>query len=216
MFFPALLNDTPKPFEELLEVMATNRREITYAKGGVVVWGNRPRLPRKKEQGRRLRQMILDLEPDDLVSIKAVESQLAKWAVEYSDVSHVYRVMRELKVQLLKPGDTVFFHYSPMNLQTLEPTKWQCLRKFVVGQMAQSQITVGRGKIINRSTAVRDCLKIRFGLGPVRPECARPRAQQCSGGGGRGFCERAGKVHLAAPGTGALRRRIFKHAFVPA
>ena len=44
IFFPALLNDTPARFEELLEVMATNRREITYAKDGVVEWGNRRRL----------------------------------------------------------------------------------------------------------------------------------------------------------------------------
>ena len=67
---------------------------------------------------------------------------------------------------------------------------------------------------LSRSTSqtVGACLKMHFGSGAARPECARPRAQQCSDGGARGFCARAGKVQLAAPGTGALRSLIFKHA----
>ena len=41
-------------------------------------------------------------------------------------------------------------------------------------------------------------------------ECARPRAQQGWKDGGRRLFECAGNAHTAAPGTGALQRRIFQ------
>ena len=123
LLFPALTKDNPEPFDELLKAMAKDRREITIAKNGFVVYGKRQKPTAKKEQGRKLRQAILSLKPDDLVSMRAVESHLAKWGAMYSDESHVRRVMRELKVQLLKSGDTVYFRFGE-----------KCPRKIIVGR----------------------------------------------------------------------------------
>lgn len=121
LLFPALTKDDPAPFDELLTAMAQQRREITAAKDGFVLYGKRSKLKTKKEQGRRLRQAILSLKPDDLVSMRAVEAHLEKCNAVYSDESHVRRVMRELKVQLLKLGDIVYFRFGE-----------KCPRKFIV------------------------------------------------------------------------------------
>lgn len=123
LLFPALIKDNPAPFNELLEAMAKERRELTTAKDGVLVYGKRPKPPAKKELGRRLRQAVLSLKPDDLISMRAVEAHLAIWEVSYSDESHLRRVMRELNVKLLKPGDTVYFRFGE-----------KCVRKFTVGE----------------------------------------------------------------------------------
>jgi len=125
--FPALIKNDPAPFFELLEAMAKERREITYAVNGLVLYGKRPKPPEKKEAGRRLRLAILNLDPDDLISMKAVADALAKWHVMYSDESHLRRVMRELEVHLLKPGERVYFSFSGFGDQ---PKKW--LRKLIV------------------------------------------------------------------------------------
>ncbi len=132
LLFPALAKDNPAPLNELLEAMAKERREISMAKNGVVVYGKKPKLTTKKEQGRHLRQAILSFKPDDLISMRAVEAHLAKWQAAYSDESHVYRVMRELKVHLLSPGDTVYFAFSQTDLATGKPKRIVCPRKFVV------------------------------------------------------------------------------------
>lgn len=132
LLFPALLRDDPAPFNELLEAMAKLRREITFAKNGVVIYGRRPKPPAKREAGRKLRLAILDLKPDDLISMPGVLKFLESRQVEFSDESHVRRVMRELGIHLLKPGDTVYLAHSPIDQKTCQPTKIRCLRKFVV------------------------------------------------------------------------------------
>jgi len=139
LLFPALVKNDPAPFHELLEAMAKLRREITFTKDGLVIYGKRPKPPAKKEAGRRLRQAILDLEPDDLTSMQAVLKFLDSRNVEYSDESHVRRVMREMDVHLLKSGDTVYFGFSKINLQTGGPEKWVCLRKLIVGERGETK-----------------------------------------------------------------------------
>src|ERR1035437_3872146 len=138
LLFPALVNNDPAPFNELLEAMATLRREITFAKDGLVVFGNRPKPSAKKEAGRKLRLAILDLKPDDRVSIQAVFKFLESRQVEFSDESHVRRVMREMKIHLLQPGDTVYLGFAPLDPTaptTGRPQKeFVRLRKFVVNR----------------------------------------------------------------------------------
>ena len=132
LFFPALVKNNPAPFNELLEAMAKLRREITFAKDGLVIFGNRPKPPAKKEAGRKLRLAIIDLQPDDLASMPAVLKFLESRQVEFSDESHVRRVMREMDVHLLKPGDTVYLAFSQIDPATDSPKKIVCPRKFVV------------------------------------------------------------------------------------
>lgn len=132
LLFPALVNNDPAAFFELLEAMAKLRREITFAKDGLVIYGNRPKPPPKREAGRKLRLAILDLQPDDLTSIKAVLEFLESRQVEFSDESHVRRVMREMKIRLLTPGDTVYLAFSPIDPATGGPKKFVSVRKFVV------------------------------------------------------------------------------------
>jgi hypothetical protein len=120
LLFPALVESAPTPFNELLEAMAKLRREITFAKDGLVIYGNRPKPPAKKEAGRKLRLAIIDLQPDDLASMRAVLKFLESRQVEFSDESHVRRVMREMDVHLLTPGDTVYLAFSK-----IDPVTWQ-------------------------------------------------------------------------------------------
>jgi hypothetical protein len=95
--------------------------------------------PLKKETGRRLRLAILNLDPDDLTSMRAVLKFLDSRDVEYSDESHVRRVMREMGIHLLKPGDTVYFGFSKINLQTGGPEKCVCLRKIIVEKRGEAK-----------------------------------------------------------------------------
>ena len=132
LLFPALVKNDPAPFNELLEAMATLRREITFAKDGLVIYGNRPKPSAKKEAGRKLRLAILSLKPDDRVSMQAVLNFLESRQVEFSDESHVRRIMREMKIHLLKPGDTVYLAFSPIDPTTGGPKRFVCPRKFVV------------------------------------------------------------------------------------
>jgi hypothetical protein len=132
LLFPALVKNDPAPFNELLEAMAKLRREISFAKDGLVIFGNRPKPRGKKEAGRKLRLAILDLKPDDLASMQAVLKFLESRQVEFSDESHVRRVMREMKIHLLKPGDTVYLAFSQINPATGGPKKIVCPRKFIV------------------------------------------------------------------------------------
>jgi len=130
LLFPALMNDDPKPFEELLEAMAYRRKtEVSLDE-----FIRCQKKHSKKETGRRLRLALLNLSPDDLTSIPVVLNFLDSHLIEYSDESHVRRVMRELDVELLKQGDTVYFRFSEINLPTGEPKKWVCPRKIVVEQ----------------------------------------------------------------------------------
>ena len=133
--FPALMKDNPQPFEELLAAMA-HRRRTTVSLDEFVRRQEQAskRKPSKKEMGRRLRLTVLDLHPDDLTSMRAVLIYLGSRQVEYSDESHVRRVMRELDIHLLKPGETVFFYFSVVDLRTGQPKKWHCLRKIIVGK----------------------------------------------------------------------------------
>jgi len=134
LLFPALMENNPAPFLELLEAMAKERREVTRFDNGLVLYGRRPKPPKKKEAGRKLRLAILSLTPDDLISMRAVLKSLENCEIEYSDESHVRRVMREMDIHLLKPGDTVYLRFSEFDLHTGEPKEWQCVRKFVVEQ----------------------------------------------------------------------------------
>ena len=45
---------------------------------------------------------------------------------------HVRRVMREMKIHLLKPGDTVYLAFSQIDTATGGPKKIVCPRKFTV------------------------------------------------------------------------------------
>ena len=90
--------------------------------------------PSKKEMGRRLRLALLNLSPDDLTSMQGVLNFLARFKAEYSDESHVRRVMSELDIRLLKQGDTVYFGFSESDLATGNPKKWFCPRKIIVGR----------------------------------------------------------------------------------
>jgi hypothetical protein len=140
LLFPALMKDDPRPFEELIQAMA-RRRKTTVSLDEFV---RRKQLqqkmkPTKKEAGRKLRLAILNLKPDDLTSMPAALKFLDSRNVEYSDESHVRRVMREMDIHLLKPGDTVYFGFSKINLQTGAPEKWMCLRKLIVGKRGEAK-----------------------------------------------------------------------------
>jgi len=139
LLFPALMKDDQKPFEELIQAMA-HRRKTTVSLNEFV---RRKQLqqkmqPAKREAGRRLRLAILNLKPDDLTSMPVALKFLDSRSVEYSDESHVRRVMREMDIHLLKPGDTVYFSFSNINLKTGGPEKWMCLRKLVVGKKGKT------------------------------------------------------------------------------
>lgn len=131
LLFPALMKDDPAPFEELLEAMAKERRERFFV-GGTLCWKTKPRSI-KREIGRTLRLAIINLSPDDLISMKAVETFLVSEKVDYFDESHLRRVMREQGVHLLKAGDTVYFDFSEIDSKTGKPKKWRTLRKLLVG-----------------------------------------------------------------------------------
>jgi hypothetical protein len=112
LLFPALVKNDPAPFNELVEAMAVLRREITFAKDGVIVFGKRPKTPPKKEKGRRFRLALLSLDPDDLLNIQTVKAALAKEYAHYpdgnsfySDDSAIYAAMEELNLRFLQPGD---------------------------------------------------------------------------------------------------------------
>jgi hypothetical protein len=135
LLFPALMKDDPAPFEQLLEAMAHRRKtEVSLDEFIRRQQLERKKKPLKKEMGRRLRLALLNLDPDDLASIRSVLSFLDSRQIEYSDESHVRRVMRELDIHLLKPGDTVFFGFSEIDFQTGNPKAWVCLRKIIVGK----------------------------------------------------------------------------------
>lgn len=135
LLFPALMTDDPKPFEELLAAMAHRRKtEVSLDEFIRRQKQARKKKPSKKESGRKLRLALLNLRPDDLTSLRAVMNGLHKYEVEYSDESHVRRVMREMDVHLLKPGDTVYFHFSEFDLLNDGSKKWLCLRKLVIQQ----------------------------------------------------------------------------------
>jgi len=135
LLFPALLNDNPKPFQELLEAMASRRkREVSLENFvGQQCEGLRKK-PTKKEMGRRLRLALLNLSPDDLLSMHKVLTFLADRQIEFSDESHVRRVMRELHIHLLKHGDTVYFGWSNVDVSSGNPKRWKCVRKLTVEQ----------------------------------------------------------------------------------
>lgn len=135
LLFPALMKDEPQPFEELLAAMAHRRRTTVSLDEFVRRQKQASTMkPSKKEMGRRLRLALLDLSPDDLTSIRGVLNFLARFKAEYSDESHVRRVMRELDIRLLKPGDTVFFYFSVVDRRTGQPKEWHCVRKIIVGK----------------------------------------------------------------------------------
>jgi len=134
LLFPALMKDDPQPFEELLAAMAHCRRTTVSLDEFVRHQQQASKMkPSKKEMGRRLRLALLNLSPDDLTSMRGVLSFLARFKTEYSDESHVHRVMRELDIRLLKQGDTVYFRFSEADPATGDPKKWFCPRKIVVG-----------------------------------------------------------------------------------
>ena len=114
LLFPALVKNDPAPFNELLEAMAKLRREITFAKNGVIVRGKMPKTPPKKEVGRRFRDALFNLLPDDLINIQTVKTALQKAGdcfVDndgepfFADDSKIYHTMAEVNISFLKPGD---------------------------------------------------------------------------------------------------------------
>ena len=135
LLFPALMEDDPQPFEELLAAMAHRRKTTVSLDEFVRRQQQASKLkPSKKELGRRLRLALLNLSPDDLTSMRGVLNFLARFKAEYSDESHVHRVMSELDIHLLKRGDTVYFRFSEIDPATGNPKKWFCPRKIVVGR----------------------------------------------------------------------------------
>ena len=135
LLLPALMKDDPRPFEELIQAMAFRRK--TEVSGDEFIRRQKQNLtkqPSKKELGRRLRLAILNLQPDDLTSMRTVLRFLDGLQISYSDESHVRRVMRELDVHLLKPGDSVYFGLSEFDLNTGVPKKWQWVRKMLVAR----------------------------------------------------------------------------------
>ena len=99
VLFPALMKDDTSAFEELIEAMAARRRGLDY-----IIPHRRGKPGKKKEAGRRLRLALLTLDPEDRQSIQTVLDRLSEDEIEYSDESHVRRVMREIRVGLLVPG----------------------------------------------------------------------------------------------------------------
>ena len=118
LFFPALMKDDPRPFEELLEAMA-HRRKTTFPIDEFVRRMNKERYgrPTKKEMGRRFRLALLSLTPDELLNIKTVKEALEKDEKRfqdfylnfdfryYADDSAIYAAMKELNLRFLQPGD---------------------------------------------------------------------------------------------------------------
>jgi len=96
LFFPALVADRSQPFMDLLEAMAKRRKELKPHRTKKL----------KREAGRELRIALLASSPDDRASINTVLDALARKEIPYSDESHVRRVMREIGVKLLRPGET--------------------------------------------------------------------------------------------------------------
>lgn len=79
LLLPALMNDDPKPFEELLEAMAHRRKTtVSWAKYTRRQQQEKRTKPAKKEMGRRFRLALLGLGPADLLNIQTVKAALAK------------------------------------------------------------------------------------------------------------------------------------------
>jgi hypothetical protein len=99
LLFPALMKDDSGPFEELMEASEGCRQArgniISYLRGSTSI---------RKESGRKLRQALLTMEPEDRESIRTVMARLEKLKVEFNEERTVRRAMKELKVPLLTPG----------------------------------------------------------------------------------------------------------------
>ena len=118
IFFPALMKDDPKPFEELIQAMAY-RRKTTVSLDEFIRRKNQQRKikPTKKEIGRRFRLALINLKPDELLNIKTVKAALAKEELRlsdfyqnfdsslYCDDSAIYAAMKELNLRFFRPGD---------------------------------------------------------------------------------------------------------------
>lgn len=97
LLFPALMKGDPLPFIELERAMGDCRR-------GNLDFQQDLRRKSKMEDGRRLRLALLTLEPEDRVSMKTVAEALSRLEIEASDRSHLGKVMREIPINLLVPG----------------------------------------------------------------------------------------------------------------
>jgi hypothetical protein len=113
LLFPALMKDDIGPFAELIGAMVDCRKAqgniITYERSKVLKRKGTERrqigkINQKKEAGRRLCLALLHMQPEDRQSIQTVLDYLHRVEADYSDESHVRRVMRQLDVHLLLPG----------------------------------------------------------------------------------------------------------------
>ena len=129
IFFPALIKNDIKPFKELIQAMKKrSRMESIHNRPPLVPAVQiKSRPPSKSEIGRRLREALLFLNPDDLLSIQTVKDALNREGAMFedahplfSDDSQVYAVMDELKLRFLQPGDWAEWSWHGKVLRRLE------------------------------------------------------------------------------------------------
>jgi hypothetical protein len=125
LLFPALLEDNPAPFAELLEAMAKSRRsecrDLNEFISKMEEYSKQP--VNKKESGRRLRLALLSLWPDQLLSMGSVIKSLNEQGLSNFDESHVRRTMREIDVHLLRPGEYFIYRINGRAVRTLRVSK---------------------------------------------------------------------------------------------
>ena len=101
--FPALVHGDKKPFKLLCEFMGAairhrgNSCDYLLERNGVVT-------PTKKDR-RRLKSALINISPDDRVSLSAAKAFLKRYGVEPRDDSDIWHTLQELGLPLLKPGD---------------------------------------------------------------------------------------------------------------
>jgi hypothetical protein len=125
LLFPALLEDNPAPFAELLEAMAKSRRsecrDLNEFISRMEEYSKQP--VSKKESGRRLRLALLGLWPDQLLSMGSVIKSLSERGLYKLDERHVRRTMREIDVHLLRPGECFIYRKNGRTVRTLRVSK---------------------------------------------------------------------------------------------
>jgi hypothetical protein len=132
LLFPALLKDDTRPFEELIEAMRKRRKANVSIDEFIRRQAHQRKIkPAKKEVGRRLRLALLNLHPDDLFNIQTVKAALAKVEAAFeewhgfdfslaADDSKIYKVMKELKLRFLRPGDEARWIHGGKVVRTLQ------------------------------------------------------------------------------------------------
>jgi hypothetical protein len=127
LLFPALLNDDPAPFQELLAAMAKERSRIVSCKNGFVLY-KKQSLSGRDAVTRKLGTEIPLLSPDDLISREAVMRALQKREIPGEEKA-VFNAMRDLGVRLLKPGDMAYFGFRADLSKPIEVVRYFVVQK---------------------------------------------------------------------------------------